>query len=92
MFLNKLNSNHGETIVETLISVLIVAVCMIMIANSVVTAGKINKVSEDEIVPFNVTNQQKVNGCSITITRGTSNTNVDGKTCYQTEGGYYYYE
>lgn len=90
----KLNNKHGETIAETLVSVLIVAICMVMLANAVVTAGKINNVSRDDIVPFNVEGATSISatGCSISIERGTNSTNVNGMTCKKTNGGYFYYE
>lgn len=86
----KLKKNSGETIVETLISVLVVAIAIVMISNAVITAGKINDVAKSEIVPFieDTTGQS----CSVTVKRSETNTSSMNMTCYETSGGYYYYE
>lgn len=87
-------NKKGETIIETLVAILIVAVCFLMLQTSIVSAAKINKSSEEENVPFIVEGRQEIVGtnCSIAIERGTSQSNVSGYSCYKTSGGYYYYE
>lgn len=39
---SKLSSNKGETLVETLVSVLIIAAVMLMLCTAIVSASKIN--------------------------------------------------
>lgn len=88
---NKLKKNTGETIAETLISVLLIAICLVMISHAVVVAGKINRVSRDGIVPFNESGAS-TQACSIQVTKSSGTSTVSGMTCYETSGGYYYYE
>lgn len=85
--------NKGETIVETLVAILIVAVCFIMLETSIITATKLNISAENENAPFVKDKSTKVS-CTITIDRGsaTSNEGDDRYKCYKTSTGYYYYE
>lgn len=91
----KLNKK-GETIVETLAAILIVAVCFLMLQTSIVTAAKINKSSSEENVPYNKEGATNLDACFITITRSSnSDLKDDIASCYKTtdeNGGYYYYE
>lgn len=84
-------NRKGETIVETLVAILIVAVCLLMLSNSIVSAAKINKKSEEENIPFLVDGATKAN-CSLKVSRNGSSTIISGYTCKVTKGGYYYYE
>ncbi len=86
--MKKLRNNSGETIVETLAAVLIVALCFLMLAGAIVTSSKINKQAKEQITPFKVSSKSsssaniKINGQS-----------VDSKDYKLYEsGGYYYYE
>lgn len=84
--MKKLFNNHGESLIEVLVSLLIVALCILMLQGSIVTAARINKRNQDHIEPF--------------IIEGSTSTNdfvqIDGKNTrieiFKTEGGYYYYE
>lgn len=87
--IEKLKSNKGETIIETLASILIVAVCFVMIQNAIVTSTKINNKASEENVPFKESNT--TTSCNIKIVRGTLETTVTNVQCYETEG-YHYYE
>lgn len=88
--MKKLN-NKGETIVETLVAILIVSVCFVMIQNSVVTAAKINKQASDINTQF-TNNSETIKNCDIQIVRNNKSTSVSGYTCKLSEGEYYYYE
>lgn len=86
--------NKGETIVETLVAILIVAVCFIMLETSIITATKLNISAENENAPFVKKDASVVSSCTITIDRGsaTSNEGAELYKCYKTSTGYYYYE
>lgn len=88
--MKKLLNNKGESIIEVLVSLLIVALCILMLQGSIVTAAKINKETQDDITPFVIDGSSEVFD-SITITRGTDtySQSVNG---FKTFGGYYYYE
>lgn len=86
-------NKKGETIVETLVAILIVAVCFLMLQTSIVSSAKINKSSSNQNTPFNKSGAQKLDSCTITI-GGEVKRNLS-INCYKTSdayGGYYYYE
>lgn len=85
-------NKKGETIVEVLVSVLIVALCFVMLQVSIVSSAKINKKSMDENAPFSqsgVVNQNIEVNITRSYTASKSYLNVQG---YKTSDGYYYYE
>lgn len=88
----KINNKKGETIVEVLVSVLIAALCFVMLQVSIVSSAKINKKSIDENVPF-IEDGAISKNIEVKIKRSYSNTessvSVQG---YETSDGYYYYE
>ncbi len=88
--MKKLLNNKGESIIEVLVSLLIVALCILMLQGSIVTAAKINKKTQNDITPFIIDGSSSAFN-NVTITRGTStySQSVNG---YKTDGGYYYYE
>lgn len=92
--MNKKLNNKGETIVETLVAILIVAVCFIMLQNAVVSSARLNSKSNDENEPFLIEDvvEQTSDNCKIYVTRNSVQTNVTSMKCYKTNGGYYYYE
>ena len=49
--IKKLKSDKGETLVETLISMLIVVLSVTMLAGSIVTAARINQSAKDMNAP-----------------------------------------
>ena len=88
--MKKLLNNKGESIIEVLVSLLIVALCILMLQGSIVTAAKINKKTQDDITPFYIDGSTSEFD-NVTITRGTSSYSQSVKG-YKTSGGYYYYE
>ena len=46
--MKKLLNNKGESIIEVLVSLLIAALCILMLQGSIVTAAKINKKTQDD--------------------------------------------
>lgn len=88
--MKKLLNNKGESIIEVLVSLLIVALCILMLQGSIVTAAKINKKTQDDITPFYIDGSTSEFD-NVTITRGTSSYSQCVKG-YKTSGGYYYYE
>lgn len=85
-------NKKGETIVEVLVSVLIAALCFVMLQVSIISSAKINKKSMDENTPFSQSGAVNEN-IEVNITRSyptsKSSLNVQG---YKTSDGYYYYE
>jgi competence protein ComGC len=89
--MKKLKNNKGETLVEALISVLIVVICFLALQVSIVTSGKINASAKEMVLKFQISDTDEVDkNASVTIKRG----NVSEKTDIQvkkTTDGYYYY-
>ena len=86
----KLN-NKGETIVETLVAVLMISLSFIMLAGAIVTASKINKTAYDSIKTFSMDNSVEISDFKLTI----DDIEVDVRKKvkeYKSSGGYYYYE
>lgn len=90
--MKKLLNNKGESIIEVLVSLLIAALCILMLQGSIVTAAKINKKTQDDITPFYIGDSKSSSAFdTVTITRGTRSYSQSVKG-YKTSGGYYYYE
>lgn len=82
---NKLN-NHGESLIETLVSLLIIALCILMLQGSIVTAAKVNKQTRTNIDPFVIEGSIDT-GKYLMVNDQTTNIHI-----YKTKEGYYYYE
>ena len=89
--MKKLKNNKGETLVEALISVLIVVICFLALQVSIVTSGKINASAKEMVLKFQISSTDEVDSdANVTIKRG----NVSKQTSIQvkkTADGYYYY-
>lgn len=102
--MKKLKQRKGETIVETLIAMLIICLCVSMIAGSIVAAAKANRRAAETNIEFRVENpdSKQLAGFGVSIVHDTSVENVTDIKGYQTghmkdgsasyEKGYYYYE
>lgn len=89
----KLAANGGETLVETLISMLIVVLSLTMLAGSIVAAARINQTAKDMHVPLLVHDVSTSNSTAVLTHSDNSMTNI-AVTLYSTKGDvvYYYYE
>lgn len=87
--MNKLKSRAGETLVELLLSMLIISLGMLMLAGAIVTTARVNKATE------NLTRAGTVKPGTTSNTPNAS-FQVDGLTLENIqlieEGGVYYYE
>lgn len=101
--MKKILNNHGESLIEVLVSLLIVALCILMLQGSIVTAAKINNKTRTNIGPFVVGDSEPVVkqfGFKLTDYYGNTvkdsyGVDISGKidvNYYETKGGYYYYE
>ena len=84
--MKKIFNNHGESLIEVLVSLLIVVLCILMLQGSIVTAAKVNKKNNEHIEPVVIVEPEDTG----------KNVMIDGKDSgvkiYKTKGGYYYYE
>ena len=93
-FLRKLHNSAGETLIESLVSLLIATLVLFFLATAVVTATNVNSTVENTDISFNYPNEQTATHETITVTiKDGSNIEV-GKTTatqYTDDSGYYTY-
>ncbi len=83
--------NHkGETIVESLISVLIIVICFVALQSSILASARVNNKAKQINRPFQ-NNGTIDSSLHVTIERNGSKTNTDIEV-YKEDTGYYYYE
>ena len=90
--MNKLRDNRGETLIESLVSVLIAVLAFAVLATSVVTAEKINAKTRQERKEkgmFSYTDAPPSIG-EVTLT-GKNGRTVTGTVSLYESNGYYYY-
>lgn len=96
--MKKILNNHGESLIEVLVSLLIVALCILMLQGSIVTAAKLNNKTRTHIEPFVVgdaTASVKKIDFKLTNYKGDIVDDISDQidiNYYETKGGYYYYE
>lgn len=89
--MNKLRDNRGETLIESLVSVLIAVLAFAVLATSVVTAEKINAKTRQERKEkgmFSYTNAASPKKVTL---NGNSGKRGTGKVSLYESNGYYYY-
>ena len=91
--IKKLKSDKGETLVETLISMLIVVLSVTMLAGSIVAAARINQSAKDMNAPVQLDNVSD-KAAVVKLTHVGADDSVINVTLYKTDGSvqYYYYE
>ena len=89
--MRKLRSAAGESISETLVSVLIISIVFLMLTTAVMTAAKINHAMKNEKAAFAVGDKVSTDGWGVTLQMGDDSQHVSA-SLYQTENGYRYYE
>lgn len=90
--MNKLRDNRGETLIESLVSVLIAVLAFAVLATSVVTAEKINAQTRNTDVMFRydgATKQDKE--IELKGKSGKSGKSGTGNVTLYESNGYYYY-
>lgn len=48
--LNKLTDNRGETLIEMLVSIVLISLAMLLLSGAIMTAARINRASNEEAV------------------------------------------
>ena len=91
----RLKDASGETIVETLVTMIILSLAVIMLSGAVVTSARVNAKADNADTAFHVDEGQLTQESGVmTITDGSGAANaatLDVKV-YKTENGYIYYE
>lgn len=90
--MKKLNSCKGETLVEVLISIIVLSLCFIILQTSIVASNRMNKQSKDAVKVFKI-NKASSPGIQSTVVIIPSKGKSIPITRFvqQTEDGYYYY-
>lgn len=92
--MSKLRDNRGETLIESLVSVLIAVLAFAVLATSVVTAEKINAQTRNTDVMFRYVTAptNSTDPPTVTLTgEGASGKTGSGKVLLYESNGYYYY-
>jgi hypothetical protein len=93
--IGKLSEISGETIVETLVSMLIVVLAFMMLAGAIVAAARVNSATENRTMFVNQADATAITGATVEIT--TSTGTITRKTVKKykmkdSSGTLYYYE
>ena len=95
-FQRKICSTAGETIAETLVTMIVLSLAVLMLAGAVVTSAKVNKKAENTDTAFKATDTSLTKNVVITYkTKGGTGveTTIEVPTnYYETENDYRYYE
>ena len=94
--IGKLSEISGETIVETLVSMLIVVLAFMMLAGAIVAAARVNSATENRTMFVNQADATAIAGAKVEIITSTG-TITTGKTVKKykmkdSSGTLYYYE
>lgn len=91
--MEKLRSCKGETLVEVLISIIVLSLCFIILQTSIVASNRMNKQSKDAVKVFKITNNTTQSSAQVVIKKSDGNTSAakTGIVVHKTEDGYYYY-
>lgn len=95
IFQKKLCSTAGETIAETLVTMIILSLAVLMLAGAVVTSARVNKKADNTDTAFSTTDVSwSDNGVEITdgSKAGTNATVTIPAILYKTKNKYKYYE
>lgn len=87
--MNKLRNNRGETLVESLVSILIAVLAFGILATSVVTAEKINAKTRNTDVMFQYDKAKEIVDKNVEL-NGTGKAGSGTVSLYENNGYYYY--
>ena len=87
--MNKLRNNRGETLIESLVSILIAVLAFGILATSVVTAEKINAKTRNTDVMFQCDKAKEIVDKNVEL-NGTGKAGSDTVSLYENNGYYYY--
>lgn len=63
----KIKNQSGETLVETLVAMLVIVSAVVMLSGGIVTAARINKSTRDLQTSFEMENKERISGVKISI-------------------------
>ena len=86
---NKLKSKQGETLIETLVSMLLIALALLMLAGSIITTAQANREAKDAAV-FLTQGAVSAGTGELTVSAGGKSADVPVDLFQQGERLYYY--
>lgn len=84
-------NQKGETIVESLISVLIIVICFVALQSSILASAKVNQKAKEINTPFQNNGTLDTN-LKVSIVRNGNKTVTDCNVYQEKDTGYYYYD
>lgn len=72
----KLKSNSGETLVETLFALLVIVLAMTMLAGAIMSAARVNKGAEDLNTAFQIANAKEVQDVEVIVEHQTGEKSI----------------
>ena len=89
--MNKLRNNRGETLIESLVSILIAVLAFGILATSVVTAEKINAKTRNTNVMFRYDEAKEIVDKKVELKSTDKTQTGSGTVLLYENNGYYYY-
>ena len=94
--MQKLKGQSGETIIETLVSMLIAVICISMLATSMLAAARINekvrrKLTEELSFRYSEPAVQQTGAVQLAITDASTESKQVDITLYKSKNDYYWY-
>lgn len=94
--MQKLKEQSGETIIETLVSMLIAVICISMLATSMLAAARINekvrrKLTEELSFRYSDPAEQQTGAVRLTFTGASAEPEQVDITLYKSKNDYYWY-
>ena len=94
--MRKLENEKGETIIETLVALMIVVLAMLMLSGGIASAAKVNQQTKEFRSELSLNQASVIPGFSVSVTHAQGNESSyhrsSSVTGYLTESGYVYYE
>ena len=92
--MKKLTSASGETIIETLVSILVITVIFLCLSTAIVTAARVNATVRNADTAFRYSEESSIGSKSVSVTNnGDASPMVTFPvTDYSKKNGYHYYQ
>lgn len=89
--MKKLLQKRGETLVESLVSILLVTFIMLFLSTAIVAAARINRQLRDTDISYKSSKTRTASAGMLTVKADNQETVTSPILVYQSENGYVYY-
>ena len=92
--MKKLTSASGETIIETLVSILVITVIFLCLSTAIVTAARVNATVRNADTAFRYSEATAKGSKTVSVTKNGDASPMENfpVTDYATKNGYHYYQ